>query len=322
MRIEKIQSNLIEWYLKNKRLLPWRETKNPYFIWISEVMLQQTTVQAVIPFFLRFKKRFPTVSALAQAPLADVLEMWAGLGYYSRARNLHKAAQDIVKLGAFPQSFQELIALPGFGDYTARAVSSIAFGESVGVVDGNVIRILSRLYGQGYESWKREDKKTLQAKADELCREADSSVVNQAMMELGATICTPTSPSCTLCPWLRQCQASQLNLISQLPVKKPKRAPEFIALEMNLIFNDQHIALIENQDLPFLKQTLLPPIKITKLNQKPKKFHFQHSITHYKIFVTTTTNQSRQKNKAFQWHAVDQIKKVNPSSLLLKALKR
>lgn len=321
MRIETIQSNLIEWYLKNQRPLPWRENKNPYFIWISEVMLQQTTVQAVIPFFLRFKNRFPTVQTLAQAPLADVLEMWAGLGYYSRARNLHKAAQEITRLGRFPQTYQELIVLPGFGDYTARAVSSIAFGEAVGVVDGNVIRILSRLYGQGYESWKREDKKTLQEKADELVQSTDSAIVNQAMMELGATVCTPTSPSCTLCPWLRQCQANKLNLISKLPVKKLKRTPEFIAIEMNLIFNDQHIALIENTDLPFLKQMLLPPMKITKLTQKPKKFHFQHSITHYKIFVTTTTNQSRKKDKTFQWHLVDQIKKVNPSSLLLKALK-
>ncbi len=321
MRIEKIQTNLIQWYLKNKRPLPWRESRNPYLIWISEVMLQQTTVQAVIPFFLRFKNRFPTVKDLAQAPLADVLEMWAGLGYYSRARNLHNAAQKIVRIGTFPQRYQELIALPGFGDYTARAVSSIAFGESVGVVDGNVIRILSRLHGRSYESWKREDKKTLQEKADELCQKADSSVVNQAMMELGATICTPTSPSCTLCPWLQQCQAIKLNLIHKLPVKKPKRTPEIIAIEMNLIFNDQHIALIENQDLPFLKQTLLPPIKITKLTQKPKIFHFQHSITHYKIFVTTTINQSRKKDNMFQWHSVDQIKKVNPSSLLLKALK-
>lgn len=321
MAIEKIQNALIEWYLKNQRPLPWRETKNPYFIWISEVMLQQTTVQAVIPFFLRFKNKFPTVKALAQAPLADVLEMWAGLGYYSRARNLHKAAQEIFRLGRFPQTYQELMALPGFGDYTARAVSSIAFGEPVGVVDGNVIRILSRLHGRGYESWKREDKKILQAKADELCRGVDPSIMNQGMMELGATICSPTSPSCPLCPWLRQCQANKLNLISQLPVKKAKRVSEFIAIEMNLIFNGQHIALIENTDLPFLKQTLLPPIKVTKLTQKPQKFHFQHSITHYKIFVTTKTHHSPSKDKTFQWHLVDQIKKVNPSSLLLKALK-
>lgn len=283
-------------------------------------MLQQTTVQAVIPFFLRFKKRFPSVEALAKASLTEVIEMWAGLGYYSRARNLHKSSQLIFNQGHFPSRYQELIELPGFGDYTSRAVSSIAFGEPVGVVDGNVIRILSRLHGQGFQSWKRDDKKHLQKLADELCQTADPSIVNQAMMELGATLCTPTSPACPLCPWLNQCKASNLNLIEKLPIKKPKRKPELIALEMNLLYHNKHIALIENQKLPFLKQTLMPPIKIKKLKQKPKKFHFQHSITHFKIYVTTKKSLRSPKYKDFQWYPLDQIKKINPTSLLLKAL--
>ncbi len=321
MTIKKLQKNLVQWYLENKRPLPWRESRDPYFIWISEVMLQQTTVQAVIPFFLRFKQRFPTIGSLAQAPLADVLEMWAGLGYYSRARNLHKAAQEIVRLKAFPHRYQDLLPLPGFGDYTSRAVASIAFGEPVGVVDGNVIRVLSRLYGQGFQFWKQDDKKMLQQRSDELCQNADAATVNQALMELGATICTPQSPACTLCPWSAFCKARQQGLTTTLPLKKPKKNLRYIAIEMHLHFKKNQIALVENHNLPFLKKTLMPPLKITQLQKKPKQYQFAHSITHYKIFVTTKKIATRPTHKNLQWYPVHQITKINPTSLLLKALK-
>ena len=160
------QKNLIAWYQKNKRVLPWRASQDPYKIWISEVMLQQTTVTAVIPYYEKFLKLFPTVQKLAAATIEDVYEMWAGLGYYSRARNLHKSAvllsEMILSGNGFPQSYQQLLELPGFGPYTARAVSSLAFGEKTGVLDGNVIRVLSRKYGIDSDWWQTVARNDLQ----------------------------------------------------------------------------------------------------------------------------------------------------------------
>jgi len=320
MMTEKLQTPLKKWYLENKRSLPWRQTQDPYLIWISEVMLQQTTVQAVIPYFLRFKEIFPNVNRLAQAPLEDVLSCWAGLGYYSRARNLHKAAKAIAQKGSFPRSFRELLELPGFGDYTSRAVASIAFGESVGVIDGNVIRILTRVYGLKIPWWKSKKRLQLQNLADQLCAKGDSAIINQAMMELGATICTPTSPACSLYPWLKNCIANKNNLVSKLPLKKEKKPYEFIELEMNLVTYKNKIALQVASDLPFLKEALFPPLKVKSLKEKPKKYHFQHSITHYKIYVKVQSKSLKKLDPRFQWYHKDELAKVNPSSLLKKAL--
>ena len=282
----KAQTYLKNWYLINNRPLPWRTNRNPYYIWISEVMLQQTTVQTVIPFYLKFIEAFPNVKSLADANLPDVFERWAGLGYYSRARNLHKSAKQISQLKKFPTKYSELIKLPGFGDYTARAVSSIAFDEPVGVVDGNVIRILSRLNGIGFSWWKSEDKKKLQTLADNMCSGQASSTINQAMMELGATICTPSSPACPICPWLKICLANKNNLVESLPQKRPKKANQLVALELSLLIYQNEIALMKNESLPFLRGTLLPHCKMTIVKKKPTDFNFQHSITHFKIFVT------------------------------------
>lgn len=315
------QIALKSWYLKNKRDLPWRNSKDAYFIWLSEIMLQQTNVQTVIPYFSRFKERFPNITSLSEAPLSEVIELWSGLGYYSRARNLHKAAKAIVNLKYFPQTYQELLPLPGFGDYTARAVSSIAFDESVGVVDGNVIRILSRLTGNSFAWWQRQDKMALQKLADQMVLNEKASLMNQAMMELGATLCTPTSPGCPLCPWLSSCKAQKQNRIQELPIKRPKKTNELLMLNMNFIVHKDLIALTENETLPFLKNSLFPPVKVTKLEKKPKQFQFQHSITHYKIFVKTQLKKSAQKDPRYFWHSRHTIKKVNPSSILQKALK-
>ncbi len=159
------KNRFLEWYRKNRRDLPWRHTRDPYSIWISETMLQQTTTQAVIPFYERFLKRFPDVRSLAAGRLEDVFEMWSGLGYYSRARNLHKAAKALAER-RFPRRFEELIELPGFGPYTARAVASLAFGQEAGVLDGNVIRVLSRVHDLAEEWWKTSGRKKLQTLSD------------------------------------------------------------------------------------------------------------------------------------------------------------
>jgi A/G-specific adenine glycosylase len=205
--------NLIDWYRGIRRDLPWRKDRDPYRIWISEVMLQQTTVVAVIPFYEKFLKRFPTLKDLAISPVEDVLEYWAGLGYYSRARNLHKSSQ-VLHVNGFPKTAAELLELPGFGPYTARAVSSLAFDEKTGVLDGNVIRILSRKFGRSVEWWKPKGRNELQEIADALAQTEHSADLNQGMMELGATICTPAKPACLLCPWQRSCLARRRGRIA------------------------------------------------------------------------------------------------------------
>lgn len=320
MSVKNIQLSLKKWYINNQRPLPWRQTKDPYLIWISEVMLQQTTVQAVIPYFIRFKDRFPTIEKLAQSPLEDVLSYWAGLGYYSRARNLHKASIQLSLLKKFPTNYKELLSLPGFGEYTSRAVSSIAFEEAVGVLDGNVIRILTRLFGWSIPWWQPKEREKLQKMADQLVQGEKASVINQAMMELGATICTPTSPACTICPWLTHCEANKSKLISALPLKKEKKPHVFMELEMNIIRYKDQIALEKAFHLPFLKNSFLPPLKSKKITAKPKKYDFQHSITHYKIFVKVKTKILKKQNDEFQWYPLETISKVNPSSILKKAL--
>ena len=321
METSEATRKLKDWYLKNQRSLPWRQDRNPYLIWLSEVMLQQTTVQAVIPFFNRFRERFPNVHALAEAPLEDVLEQWAGLGYYSRARNLHKAAKSLSEKHSFPRSYRELLELPGFGDYTARAVASIAFDECVGVVDGNVIRILSRLYGRPFTWWKSKDKQLLQELADQMVSGESPSIINQAMMELGATVCTPVSPACTLCPWLKLCAAQKQGRIPELPIKRPKKDSLIVVLDLELIYCKGTLALTENTKLPFLKNSLLPPLTAMFVKKKPNRFEFKHSITHHQIYVRISTKVVKSKCSTYYWQPIETVAKANPSSLLKKALR-
>jgi A/G-specific adenine glycosylase len=320
---------LVGWFKEGHRDLPWRQTRDAYRIWISEVMLQQTTSLAVIPYYLKFLKRFPTVKSLAQAPQEDVLEHWAGLGYYSRARNLHSAAKELAKKG-FPKTYKELIELPGFGPYTARAVSSFAFEEPVGVLDGNVIRILTRKHGLKIEWWKTQEREVLQKLADAIAREStkahgQSSVLNQAMMELGATICTPQSPSCFLCPWSKTCVARLQSRETQLPLKKEKSAGQIILWRPVIVLKNNKMAFIENDYAPFLKGSKILPGKIEVLGQRPDKFDYKHTITRYDIYTqlpkpsTTWPSKSPSMQKV-QWLELAEISRHVPYNLVLKAL--
>lgn len=322
---------LLKWYLANHRPLPWRANRDPYRIWISEVMLQQTTVTAVVPFYERFMKRFPNVKALASSPLEQVLEAWAGLGYYSRARNLHRAAQTLAESG-FPKKHLELSELPGLGPYTSRAISSIAFGEPVGVLDGNVIRILSRKYGIDVEWWNQKHRNLLQTRADELAQFGQSSDFNQAMMELGATVCTPQSPSCLLCPWNKTCVAREQNLVQKLPRPKPRRESEIWLYRAELRHNKNKVHMVPNETGPFLKGQWMFPGDFTRLKKKPKNFDLRHSITHHDIFIeikkpdqrATRTAQkvTASKKRPGQWVEIQNIKQLNPSSLLQKIIQQ
>ena len=219
MKLKLFRRELLAWFAKYQRDLPWRRTSDPYAVWLSEIMLQQTRVAAVIPYFERFLTRFPTVQSIAQAPESDLLAHWAGLGYYYRARNLQKAAQTIVLSGQFPSSHAAILALPGVGDYTAAAVASIAFGLPFAVLDGNVFRVLSRLFADSTNIASGVGKKHFSALANELLDSDKPGAFNQAMMELGATICLPKAPQCLLCPVSSHCAARAQNRTAEFPVK-------------------------------------------------------------------------------------------------------
>ena len=221
-----ISKRILKWYKQNRRDLPWRKTKEPYDIWVSEVMLQQTQVETVVPYYRRFLAQFPTVEALAQASLQDVLKAWENLGYYARARNLHAAAREMMARtgGALPKREKELISLPGIGKYTAAAILSIAFGQKIPAVDGNVRRVLCRLFAIRDPLEESQTLKKIYDLAADLVPDNDSSSFNQGIMELGARICTPRNPSCKRCPVRELCRGFELGLQETLPVTK-KRDP-------------------------------------------------------------------------------------------------
>ena len=212
-------TTLVDWFSKNGRDLPWRQTRDPYAIWLSEIILQQTQVKQGWEYWERFMHRWPTVEALAAATEDEVLREWQGLGYYSRARNLHYAARQIVERGSFPNTIAEIKQLKGVGDYTAAAIGSIAFGLPAAVVDGNVYRVLSRYFGIDTPINTTEGKKLFAAMAQEQLPPQEASVYNQAIMDFGAIQCTPQSPDCSVCPLMESCDAFRTNRIQELPVK-------------------------------------------------------------------------------------------------------
>ncbi|KQC32238.1 adenine glycosylase [Nonlabens sp. YIK11] len=216
-------NKLISWYQLHKRDLPWRHTSDPYFIWLSEIILQQTRVNQGLPYYLRFVETFPSVQDLAAAPQEDVLKLWQGLGYYSRARNLHTAAMQVVDNGGtFPNNYKELLKLKGIGDYTAAAIASFAFDEAVAVVDGNVYRVLSRIFGISTPINSTDGIKEFKNLAQELIDPKHPASHNQAIMEFGAMQCVPKNPDCNICPFQNDCVAFQDQRITELPVKIKK----------------------------------------------------------------------------------------------------
>ncbi|MCS7055542.1 MAG: A/G-specific adenine glycosylase [Thermoflexales bacterium] len=229
-----LASRLLHWFDRNKRDLPWRrEPRDPYHVWLSEVMLQQTQVTTVIPYFERWLRRFPTLEALAAAPLDEVLKLWEGLGYYARARNLHATAQIIARDhgGRLPETVEALMALPGIGRYTAGAIASLAFGARVPALDGNVRRVLSRVFGL-----RRPTQAELWALAESLLPHRRAGAFNEALMELGATVCAPRAPQCPTCPLRAMCRAYSEGNPEAYPAKPAKRAtPSYRALTVLLV---------------------------------------------------------------------------------------
>jgi A/G-specific adenine glycosylase len=316
------KSRLLEWYRHNRRDLPWRANRDPYRIWISETMLQQTTTTAVIPYFERFVARFPDLASLARAPESTVVEAWSGLGYYSRARNLHKSARALHERGGFPRTFSELIELPGFGPYTSRSVASLAFDQAVGVVDGNVIRVLSRLEAADWPWWENKIRDEIQKRADAWVEGVPSHEMNQALMELGRTVCMPKQATCLLCPLQTFCQALRQDRVTELPRPRPRRAREIWSWRPRLAIKDGRILLQKNSTAPFLRGQWLLPATAERLTRKPAAYHYRHSITHHDIYVTVESGLPKIFPSDTKWVSLKEIRRHVPASLVQKALAR
>lgn len=242
----RLPAALLPWYRANARDLPWRKTEDPYRIWVSEIMLQQTRVAAVLGYYARFLAAFPTVEALAEAPEDRLMKLWEGLGYYSRARNLQKAARRVVELGGFPDTYQGLLALPGIGDYTASAIASAAFGAREAAVDGNVLRVVTRLMDCHDDIADPKTKKAVRTGVQGAMPHdaADIRVFNQAMMELGATVCVPNGPpKCDMCPAAALCLGRARGTAGALPVKAAKKSRRVEEKTVFLLLREGRIAL-------------------------------------------------------------------------------
>jgi A/G-specific adenine glycosylase len=245
---EAMRRRLLEWYRSHRRDLPWRRSTDAYRVWVSEVMLQQTTVRAVIPYYERFLAQYPTVAALAAAPEEDVLAAWSGLGYYHRARNLLRGARHVTAQhgGRFPASLEAALAVPGVGLYTASAILSIAHGVALPVVDGNVRRVLSRLFALRGPQWQKDAPYYI--RADELLDRDAPGDWNQAVMELGATVCVPRRPACPVCPLRSSCRAAALGIQDDLPEKRTRRAPVDVIVAAAVFERDGRFLLVRRRE--------------------------------------------------------------------------
>lgn len=299
---------LLDWYRTHARDLPWRKTRDPYPIWISEIMLQQTQVKTVLPYWNRWMRALPTIESLARATSPRIHKLWEGLGYYTRVRNLQRAAQQILRVhgGKFPEQYDEILALPGIGRYTAGAICSIAFQQATPVVDGNVIRVLTRVFGIAGNPRDRVTNDQLWSLAQELvtqaARKSEPANWNQALMELGALVCTPANPQCKSCPVSSRCTAHRENRVAELPNLGPRTPPTrkryaaFVLQSRGRIFVRRRPAGVVNAHL-----WEFPNVELTQRHATPraaarhllgpvrmdlkKLCAIRHSITRYRIVV-------------------------------------
>lgn len=276
--------NVINWYSDNKRDLPWRHTVNPYFIWLSEIILQQTQVKQGLPYYKSFVKTFPTVYDLAKSDEQTVLKLWQGLGYYSRARNLHFTAKYIVNElgGNFPNSYSEIIKLKGIGDYTASAIASIAFGETTAVVDGNVYRVLSRFFGIETPINSTKGIKEFKALATELIDKREPATFNQAIMEFGAQQCKPKKPYCIICPLQSGCIAFLKNQTSGLPVKLKKIKIRHRYFNYLVIIDQHKNTIIEQRTEKGIWQNLYQ-FPLIESKESIDVYEFEKEISKHKL---------------------------------------
>ena len=319
----RVRRALLEWYRVHQRDLPWRRSGDPYRIWISEIMLQQTRVAAVIPYYERFLALFPDVAALAAAREQDVLAAWAGLGYYSRARNLQKAARLIAELPRFPSDYPAIRELPGLGDYTAAAVASIAFGRPHAAVDGNVLRVLSRLVAERGDIQSPTVRKRLGEIAGKLLHRRHPGDFNQAMMELGATVCLPKQPLCAACPIGQYCCARQQGIEKELPLRGGRSRASQRALRLLAIEKSGKVLLwrraAESRRLAGFWE-LPEPEQIPEARAIETAGQFRHTIVHTTYLVQVDRASAGRCPKGFRWVAKPDLVKLPLSTMARKAL--
>ncbi|MBI1788183.1 MAG: A/G-specific adenine glycosylase [Acidobacteria bacterium] len=323
MKAGGIAAKLRAWYDSSHRDLPWRRTKDPYAILVSEVMLQQTRVETVIPYYRGFLERFPSAENLARAPEPEVLAAWSGLGYYSRARNLKKAAQEIAAGGAFPRSLAGVRALPGVGPYTAAAIGSIVLGLPQAAVDGNVLRVVSRLTNDPSDIGSPATKARFTQVAERWLDPADPGRFNQAMMELGATLCLPHNPRCPECPLAGRCQARKHRTQNELPVKLRRLTPRRIEATLLLVERRGKVLLWQRPaseprmggfwELPSPDQI---PAATGKILGK-----FRHTITNHQYHVTVRQATVRRIGDSFRWAGPADLATLPLSGTARKALR-
>lgn len=329
---------LLRWYQSNARDLPWRRTSEPYRIWVSEIMLQQTRVEAVIPYYERFLRRYPNIAALAAAPEQELLEAWAGLGYYRRARFLQQAAKVILEAhgGEFPRDHAAIRGLPGIGDYTAAAIAGIAFDHPYAVLDGNVMRVLARLENDGRDVLKNVTKRTLAARAQELInstKPGERGAFNQAVMELGATVCTPRSPKCGVCPWMKDCRAFAEGTAESLPYKSSRMKTRRVGLAIAIVRRRGSLLMRQRPadeeimpgfwELPYLEGIAVDPNQFLELGlvAGPTLGAFKHSITDrlFQCVVYEAKLESRRPTD-YRWIAPSRMGRLPVTTITKKAL--
>ena len=322
---EEFRRALLAWYRHAHRKLPWRETRDPYRVWLSEIMLQQTRVSAALPYYDRFLERFPTIESLAGAPEQDLLAAWSGLGYYSRARNMQKAARKIVEVGGFPHDYEGIRALAGIGDYTAAAIASICFDLPHAVVDGNVLRVISRLTNDPGDIQATVVRRRMSAEAAHLLDPSQPAMFNQAMMELGALVCLPKSPQCLLCPVREYCRAQQAGTETQLPVKLRRTEPVAIGKTLLFIEREGKIVLWQRGaessrmrgfwELPEREQ-----LPAATLSGSPAGI-VRHTITHHQYTFTVRRAALRRLPQGFRWMPLAGLAQIPVSTVTRKALR-
>ena len=320
-----LAAKLLDWYDAHHRDLPWRRTGDPYRIWVSEIMLQQTRAEVAIPYYHRFLDRFPSVAALAAASAEEVLGSWGGLGYYSRARNLHKAAR--LMDGVFPCGYQAIRDLPGVGDYTAAAIASIAFGLPYAVLDGNVMRVVARLTNDAADIGASGTRTRFRGIAQEWLDRGRAGAFNQAMMELGATVCLPRAPRCGICPLAAVCEARRAGRQAQLPVKLPKTSPVKSAMEVAIVERRGRL-LLWKRDADARRLggfwELPTPEQLPELGALPAIGTFRHTITRHHYQVTVRSGSFAAQARAAQplrWVSMRTLPSLPLSTTARKALR-
>ena len=337
---------VLHWYRQRARELPWRRSKDPYAVWVSEVMLQQTQIETVIPYYQRFFQEFPTARRLAKAPLERVLELWSGLGYYRRARNLHRAAQDLVLKhgGQFPGDLKQARSLPGVGDYTARAVLSIAYHQPFAVLDGNVARVMARFLALRGSLPQPRFRRTLEENLELLLSRRSPGNFNQALMELGQTVCLPRAPRCPSCPLRRWCRAFRLHNPEDYPEPRPRRQTEECYLAAAALHGPRGMLMSRGLDdglldglwnfpsalgpsgseaLARLKQKLRSGLGTAPPLKEPEH-QLRHSITYRSIHVRIYTGEwsGKAPRDGFRWFQPQGIERAAVSQLTRKIARK